>query len=202
MVVRPLDNPLLEAELERRRTRFGNRVIAKKEAAREVLRAMRANQTVAILIDQNVLEREAIFVPFFGRLAATTPSLGLLQLKTGAAVLPVFTWPIGGGRYETRLEPPIWPEEFESRGDRPRRQGQEGDRPLHGGRRGRNPEEAVGLALDAQPLAHTAARGMTETRRADDGAVDARGGAQLAGRRRHGAALRPRSPARRGPEIP
>lgn len=112
-VVRPLDNPLLEAELARRRTRFGNRVIVKKEAAREILRAMRANGTVAILVDQNVLEREAVFVPFFGRLAATTPSLALFQLKTGAAVLPVFTWPVGGGRYETRFEPPIWPEEFD-----------------------------------------------------------------------------------------
>lgn len=116
LVVRPLDNPLLEQELTRRRTRFGNRVIAKKQAAKDILRAMRANQSVAILIDQNVLEREAIFVPFFGRLAATTPSLGLLQLKTGAAVVPVFTWPIGAGRYETRFEPPIWPEEFEGAG--------------------------------------------------------------------------------------
>jgi KDO2-lipid IV(A) lauroyltransferase len=116
MVVRPLDNPMLDAELARRRTRFGNRVIAKRDAAREILRAMRSNQTVAILIDQNVLEREAIFVPFFGRPAATTPSLGLLQLKTGAAVVPVFVWPIGGGRYETRLEPPIFPEDFEDAG--------------------------------------------------------------------------------------
>ena len=112
-IVRPLDNPLLEAELARRRTRFGNRLIAKKEAARDVLKAMRANETVAILIDQNVLERDAVFVPFFGRLAATTPALALFQLKTGAAVLPVFTWPVGGGRYETRFEPPVWPEEFE-----------------------------------------------------------------------------------------
>jgi Kdo2-lipid IVA lauroyltransferase/acyltransferase len=112
-VVRPLDNPRLEAELSRRRTQFGNKVIAKKEAAREILRALRVNGTVAMLIDQNVLEREAIFVPFFGRPAATTPSLALFQLKTGAAVLPVFTWPIGGGRYETRFEQPIWPEEFD-----------------------------------------------------------------------------------------
>ena len=112
LVVRPLDNPLLDAELARRRTRFGNRLIAKKDSAREILRAMRSNQSIAILIDQNVLEREAIFVPFFGRPAATTPSLGLLQLKTGAAVVPVFIWPIGGGRYETRFEPPIFPEHF------------------------------------------------------------------------------------------
>jgi KDO2-lipid IV(A) lauroyltransferase len=109
-VVRPLDNPLLEAELTRRRSRFGNSVIAKREAARELLRAMRANRTVAILVDQNVLPQEAVFVPFFGRLAATTPSLALLQLKTGAAVVPVFTWPLGGSRYRLGFEEAILPE--------------------------------------------------------------------------------------------
>lgn len=112
-VVRPLDNPLLEAELARRRTRFGNRLIQKKEAAREILRALRDGGTVAILIDQNVLLDEAVFVPFFGRLAATSPSLALLQLKTDAAVVPVFTWPVGGGRYRLGFEEPILASEFD-----------------------------------------------------------------------------------------
>jgi len=112
-VVRPLDNPLLEEELARRRTRFVNRLIRKKDAAREILRAIRAGQTVAMLIDQNVLAEEAIFVPFFGRLAATTPSLALLQLKTDAAVVPVFTWPLGGGRYRLVFQTPILAAEFD-----------------------------------------------------------------------------------------
>jgi KDO2-lipid IV(A) lauroyltransferase len=71
-VVRPLDNPLLERELADRRTRLGNRVIAKKDAAREILRAIRKKETVAILVDQNVIAEEAVFVLFFGRPAATT----------------------------------------------------------------------------------------------------------------------------------
>ena len=120
-VVRPLDNPLLERELAFRRTRFGNRVIAKRDAARDILRAIRANETVAILVDQNVIVEEAIFVPFFGRLAATTPSLALLQMKTGAAVVPVFTWPLGGGRYRLQFERPILAEEFEGAGSREER---------------------------------------------------------------------------------
>lgn len=111
-VGRPLDNPLLEAEVARRRTRFGNRVIAKRDALREMLRAMRQGQTVAILLDQNVLPEEGIFVPFFGRDAATTPSVALVQRKTGAAVVPVFTWPEGGGRYRLAFEKPIFAEEF------------------------------------------------------------------------------------------
>ena len=123
-VVRPLDNPLLEEDLARRRTRFGNRVIAKRDAAREILRAMRRNETVAILVDQNVIAEEAIFVPFFGRLAATNPSLALLQMKTDAAVVPVFTFPLGKGRYSLEFEAPILAGEFadsESREERVRR---------------------------------------------------------------------------------
>jgi Kdo2-lipid IVA lauroyltransferase/acyltransferase len=111
-VVRPLDNPGLERELSRRRARFGNSVIAKKEALREMLRALRQGRTIAILIDQNVQADEAAFVPFFGRLAATSPSLALVQRKTEAAVVPVFTWPLGDGRYRLVFETPIYAEEF------------------------------------------------------------------------------------------
>jgi KDO2-lipid IV(A) lauroyltransferase len=116
-VVRPLDNPLLERELADRRTRLGNRVIAKKDAAREILRAIRKKETVAILVDQNVLAEEAVFVPFFGRPAATTPSLALFQIKTDAAVVPVFTWPLGGGRYRLQFEKPILADEFGTDGE-------------------------------------------------------------------------------------
>ena len=112
-VMRPLDNALLEAELASRRTRFGNRLIPKKEAAREILRALRERRTVAIMIDQNVLPGEGVFVPFFGRLAATSPSLALLQLKTDAAIVPVFAWPLGRGRYRMEFQAPVLASEFE-----------------------------------------------------------------------------------------
>ena len=115
-VVRPLDNPHLEQELARRRTRFGNRLIAKRDAARDILRAIHAGQTVAILVDQNVLAREAVFVPFFGRLAATTPALALFQLKTDAPVVPAFVRPEGGGRYVLELGAPILADEFRAPG--------------------------------------------------------------------------------------
>lgn len=115
-VVRPLDNPHLEEELARRRTRFGNRLIAKRDAARDILRAIRNRETVAILVDQNVLAQEAVFVPFFGRLAATTPALALFQLKTGAPVVPAFVRPEGGGRYVLELGKPILAGEFQAPG--------------------------------------------------------------------------------------
>lgn len=115
-IVRPLDNPLLERELVRLRTRFGNRLIGKRNAARDILKALRNEEAVAILIDQNVVAREGVFVPFFGRLAATSPSLALFQLKTDAPVVPVFVWPEEGGRYRVELEPPILADEFREDG--------------------------------------------------------------------------------------
>ena len=111
-VVRPLDNPLLERELERLRTRFGNRVIFKQAAAKGILKALRDNEAVVILIDQNVVANEAVFVPFFGRPAATSPAVALFQQKTGAPVVPVFVWPRPEGCYHLELQPPIRAEEF------------------------------------------------------------------------------------------
>jgi len=115
-IVRPLDNPSLERELARRRTRLGNRLIAKSDAARDVLRTLRDGGTVAILVDQNVLPGEGVFVPFFGRLAATTPALARFQLKTDAAVVPAFVRPEGGGRYCLELGEPILADEFRADG--------------------------------------------------------------------------------------
>ncbi|HEY2797248.1 MAG TPA: lysophospholipid acyltransferase family protein [Thermoanaerobaculia bacterium] len=115
-VVRPLDNPLLERELARLRTRFGNRVIFKQSAAKGILRALRDNEAVVILIDQNVVASEAVFVPFFGRPAATSPAVALFQQKTGAPVVPVFVWPRPEGRYHVELQPPIRAEEFFAEG--------------------------------------------------------------------------------------
>ena len=50
-------------------------------------------------------------VPLLAR-GATTPALALFQLKTDAAVVPVFTWPEGGGRYRLEFETPILADEF------------------------------------------------------------------------------------------
>jgi len=52
-------------------------------AVRAVLRTLRAGRAVALLADQDA-HKEGIFVPFFGRPAATAPGPALFILKTGA----------------------------------------------------------------------------------------------------------------------
>jgi len=114
MVTRPLDNPHLEKRLFRYRTLSGNRVIHKRGAAREILRAIRQGWGVAIVIDQNVRGEDGIFVDFFGTPASTTPALATLALKTDSPVVPVFGVPLPDGRYRIRYLPPV---EFQRTGD-------------------------------------------------------------------------------------
>ena len=87
-LVRPLDNPRIEEMIDRVRTRFGNRAIDKKSAARQSLRVLREGGTLGILSDLNTQPYEGVFVPFFGKLACTTAGIATLALKTDAVVIP------------------------------------------------------------------------------------------------------------------
>jgi KDO2-lipid IV(A) lauroyltransferase len=89
-LVRRIDNPKIEALVDRARTSQGNRTIDKTSAARAMLQILRDGGTLGILVDLNTLDREARFVDFFGRPASTTFIVAKLALRTGAEVLPVF----------------------------------------------------------------------------------------------------------------
>jgi len=90
MVIRRLDNPLVDQMVNRIRCRHGNRVLHKDDFARGLIAAMRAGETVGILMDTNMTPPQGLFVPFFGVLACTASGLARVALKTGAAVLPGF----------------------------------------------------------------------------------------------------------------
>ena len=75
VVARPLDNPTLDRAMRDLRASAGNEVIDKEHAMIRSMRRLRAAQGVAFVVDQNVQEKEGIFVEFFGRPACTTPFL-------------------------------------------------------------------------------------------------------------------------------
>jgi KDO2-lipid IV(A) lauroyltransferase len=110
VVGRPLDNPWLDRRLTRARARFGNEVLAKRGAVRSMLRVLSRGGRVGILIDQRARPGEGIEVPFFGRPSYTTPVLARLALRTGTPVVPIFGYPLPGGRYRVVLREAIWPE--------------------------------------------------------------------------------------------
>ena len=103
VIARALDINRLENELLAIREGFGAKVIYKQQATRPTLRALKENRLVAILIDQNVLHDQAIFVDFFGKLAGTTPALATFHLRTGAPIIPVFCLPTPAGGYHVQI---------------------------------------------------------------------------------------------------
>jgi KDO2-lipid IV(A) lauroyltransferase len=107
VLARPLDNPYLHGLLERTRSATGNRVIYRQGALRRVLRALNANECVAILIDQHIQSMDAVTVDFFNRPAATTSALAMLALRTGAPLVPAFALPLARGRFRLVYEHPV-----------------------------------------------------------------------------------------------
>ena len=98
IVARALDNPHLNRLLEDIRQGTGNSVIYRRGTIRRVMRALQAGRGVAVLIDQHIMSRDAIYVDFFERPAATTSAVAALALRTGAPVVPVFAlhWAAAG----------------------------------------------------------------------------------------------------------
>jgi Kdo2-lipid IVA lauroyltransferase/acyltransferase len=107
-LVRPIDNTRVESLISRYRTSSGNVPIQRRSAARDVLKALRQNEAVGILFDQNTTRSEGVFAEFFGIPAATTPSIALFALRTGAAVVPGFLiWDKELQKHRLRLDPPL-----------------------------------------------------------------------------------------------
>jgi KDO2-lipid IV(A) lauroyltransferase len=108
MVIRRLDNPLVDRLVNRIRCQHGNRVLHKDDFARGLIGAMRAGETVGILMDTNMTPPQGLFVPFFGVEACTASGLARVALKTGAAVLPGFLlWEEQERQYVLRFGPEL-----------------------------------------------------------------------------------------------
>jgi KDO2-lipid IV(A) lauroyltransferase len=108
VLVRPLDNPHVDRLVEQRRTLSGNRLIYKWDAARAILKALKNNEAVGILIDQNTTPAEGVFVNFFGKLACAGSVFVKLAHHSGAPVIPGFAlWDKSRKRYVLRFYPAI-----------------------------------------------------------------------------------------------
>ncbi|CAN5616697.1 lysophospholipid acyltransferase family protein [soil metagenome] len=108
ILVRRIDNPLVENYVDSLRTRLGCKTLDKKQSARTMFRVLENGEILGILADLNVQEKEGVFVDFFGIPASTTTSIAKLALKTDAIVLPAFAvWNEEKQKYIVHLEPAI-----------------------------------------------------------------------------------------------
>ena len=108
IVVRRLDNVKVDALVERYRTLHGNQTFAKEDFARGLLAAMKAGETVGILMDTNMTPPQGVFVDFFGVPACTASGMARVALRSGAAVVPAFTiWDDRLRKYRVRFDPAL-----------------------------------------------------------------------------------------------
>lgn len=108
IVIRPLDNPFLNAMVDRYRRQHGNSTFPKQDFARGLLSSLKLGQTVGILMDTNMTPPQGAFVDFFGVPACTATGLARVALHTDAAVIPGFTiWDEEQGKYRIRFDPAI-----------------------------------------------------------------------------------------------
>jgi Kdo2-lipid IVA lauroyltransferase/acyltransferase len=89
-IARKMDNSLVEKKVLAFREFMGSVVIDKKNALRTMLKRLEDNGIVYLLIDQNTIEREAVFVQYFGETVSAVPSVSLLHMKRDIPVIPLF----------------------------------------------------------------------------------------------------------------
>lgn len=108
VVVRPLDNRRIDALVESRRALSGNRLIGKKDFARSILHALKDNQAVGVLVDQNAGLEDGVFVDFFGVPACAGVGFAKFAAHSGAAVIPGFAlWSEKERKYILKFYPPL-----------------------------------------------------------------------------------------------
>lgn len=109
IVVRPLDNPRIDAFVEKTRALSGNKSIGKRDYVRGILQALSKNQMVGVLVDQH--DQDGVPILFFGRPAMTSTGIARFAAKTGAAVVPGFAlWSSEEQKYILRFFPALEPD--------------------------------------------------------------------------------------------
>jgi KDO2-lipid IV(A) lauroyltransferase len=108
LVYRPLDFKPADEFFYHYRRRFGGNPIPKKKSMRKILAALKRQECVGILLDQDSGLNAGVFADFFGHPACTNKGLALVAQKTGAPVIPVYIIS-RGERFEVVVGPEIVP---------------------------------------------------------------------------------------------
>ncbi len=116
IVAKDIHNPYIDGYIKALRKGALMDVVRPRNAVFKLLRSLKHGKTIAMLLDQNTLRHEAVFVDFFGKPAATQYAMALMALKTGAAIVPGFITPnyVSGG-YIIRYEKPIFVDDIQDK---------------------------------------------------------------------------------------
>ncbi len=103
IIVQNQRNRLVNKVINQYRCIWGNSVVTMESSVREVLRQLSQGKTVAMLADQSA-PMEGLFVPYFGRPAATHQGPAIFSLRTGAPIVMGLLIRKENGKYELIFE--------------------------------------------------------------------------------------------------
>lgn len=109
VVVKTMSNKAVNDYWRALREKAGLRLLPRDDAMRDCIKALRRNEVVALILDQNMRRHRGIFVDFFGRTACTTPGLAFLAAVSKTPVLPAYLIRKPNGRHELTIGPAIEP---------------------------------------------------------------------------------------------
>ncbi len=116
-IARPIDNPMINDWLLGIREKRGMRIITKWDATGRMLEVLRNGGALGFIADQNAGDK-GMFVPFFGRLASSYKSIGLLAIRKQVPVVCGYAQKSGSGfHYELGVADVIRPEDWQDRHD-------------------------------------------------------------------------------------
>ncbi|MDT7516544.1 lysophospholipid acyltransferase family protein [Rhodoferax mekongensis] len=97
-------NKVADAWILAGRKRFGGRLFGRIEGVKPIIAGLKAGEPLYLLPDMNFGSEESLFVPFFGRPAATVPSLSRFARLSRAKVVPILCRLTSNG-YEIEVLP-------------------------------------------------------------------------------------------------
>lgn len=109
IITKTLKNQRLNELWWELRQKAGLKTLPSHNAYRACVRALRRNELVGFMLDQNRPSGQGVFVDFFGKPASTTPGLAMMSAQTGAPVVPVFMRRRPDGRHVLEARPVIEP---------------------------------------------------------------------------------------------
>ncbi len=107
-MMKSLANPLQDWFITRGRCRFQGTVFLRERGLRPLIRAVRQNQALMYMPDEDFGTTQSVFVPFFGVQASTLTTLSRMAASTDAVVMPCFSRILADGAgYEVDIDPPM-----------------------------------------------------------------------------------------------
>lgn len=113
-IARPIDNPYIDAWLLGVRERKGQIVLSKRGVTTTAQDVLDNGGVLGIIADQNAGPK-GMFVPFFGRLASTYKSIGLLAMQYSVPVIIGYARRRGKGfEFDIGVTDIIYPEDWQN----------------------------------------------------------------------------------------